>query len=278
MSKSSSRMKKGFPFIPPCQAACPIHQDVREYLRLIAAGEFSRSLEVIRKTNPLASVCGTICARQCEEECRRHNIDEPLSIRGLKRAAVEYGEVSYHVPPANPLKRVAVIGSGPAGLTAAFDLVMQGCKVTVFERELLVGGAPRNFIPFYRLPDETIDRDIDVLQKLGIEFKTGLEFGTDFNVENLKKDGFKAVIIAVGLSASLKLPIPGADHSDVLTALQFLKASKREAFRLEGQEVIVIGGGNVAIDVARSAVRCGAVRVRLVCLETEEEMPVFLGN
>jgi len=275
MWKSRSRVKEDSPSVPPCQDACPIHQEVREYLRLIAAGEFSRSLEVIRKNNPLASVCGTICPHYCENACRRQNVDEPLSIRGLKRAAVEYGEASYPAPPADPGKKVAVIGSGPAGISAAFDLVMQGCTVTVFEREALAGGAPRNFIPLYRLPDETIDRDIELLQKLGIEFKTGVEFGTDVNLEGLKKDGFKAILLAVGLTAGRGLSIPGADHRDILMALHFLKASKREGFRLDGREVIVVGGGNVAIDVARSAVRCGAARVRLVCLEKKEEMPAF---
>lgn len=271
----SSPLKNGFSNIPPCQAGCPIHQDVREYLRLIAAGEFSRSLEVIRRNNPLASVCGNICAHYCEDECRRQIIDEPLSIRGLKRAAAEYGEASCHVPPADPQKKVAVIGSGPAGLLAAFDLVMQGTDVTVFERETLAGGTPRNYIPLYRLPDETIERDIEALKKLGIEFKTGIEFGTEFSLEDLKKDGFKAVVLATGLTAGLSLSIPGAGHKDVLKSLQFLKASKREGFRLDGREVIVIGGGNVAMDVARSAVRCGAAKVRLVCLESAEEMPAF---
>ncbi len=275
MLKSSNHRKECSPGLPPCQACCPIHQDVREYIRLIAAGEFSRSLEVIRKNNPLASICGTICAHHCEEACRRQNVDEPLSIRALKRAAVEYGEASYQAPPADPRKKVAIVGSGPAGMMAAFDLVMRGCSVTVFEREALAGGALRNLIPLYRLPDETIDRDINILEKLGIEFKTGVEFGTDFKVEELRKDGFKAILVALGLTESRNLSIPGADHKDVLMALPFLKASRREGFSLDGREAIVIGGGNVAIDVARTAVRCGAVKVRLVCLESEEEMPAF---
>jgi NADPH-dependent glutamate synthase beta subunit-like oxidoreductase/coenzyme F420-reducing hydrogenase delta subunit/NAD-dependent dihydropyrimidine dehydrogenase PreA subunit len=276
MANSSNALKEGSPGIPPCQAACPIHQEVREYLRLIAIGDFNRSLEVIKRSNPLSSVCGTICAHHCEDECRRQNVDEPLSIRGLKRAAVEFGRADFAAPAnVDADKKVAVIGSGPAGLIAAFDLALQGCPVTVFEREKMLGGAPRNFIPLYRLPDETVDLDIENLKKLGIEFKAGVEFGTDFGLEELKNEGFKAVLIAVGLTASRGLPIPGADHRDVLLALEFLKASKRENFRLDGREVIVIGGGNVAMDVARSAVRCGAAKVRLACLESEEEMPAF---
>lgn len=276
MTNASSVLKEGSPGIPPCQAACPIHQEVREYLRLIAIGDFDRSLEAIKRSNPLSSVCGTICAHHCEDECRRQNVDKPLSIRGLKRAAVEFGEADFASPvKADPAKKVAVIGSGPAGLIAAFDLALQGCSVTVFEREKYLGGAPRNFIPLYRLPDETVEKDIENLKKLGVEFKTGVEFGTDFGVEDLQKEGFKSILIAVGLTASRGLPIPGADHSDVLLALDFLKASKRDNFRLDGREVVVIGGGNVAMDVARSAVRCGASKVRQVCLESEKEIPAF---
>ncbi len=275
MSNGHSELKEGHPGIPPCEAGCPIHQEVREYLRLIAVGDFDRSLEAVMRANPLASVCGTICAHHCEDECRRQNVDEPLSIRVLKRAAVEHGKADFPTSkPANG-KKVAVIGSGPAGLIAAFDLVLEGYGVTVFEREKDLGGAPRNFIPLYRLPDETIDLDIENLKKVGVEFKAGVEFGTDIGVEDLKNGGYGAVILALGLTASRGLPIPGADHEDVLLALEFLRASKREGYRLDGREVIVIGGGNVAMDVARSAVRCGASKVRLACLESYDEMPAF---
>ncbi len=275
MSNNNTGLVEGVSGLPPCQAACPIHQEAREYLRLIAIGDFDRSLEVIKRVNPLSSVCGTICAHHCEDECRRHNVDDALSIRGLKRAAVEYGQADIQAPPADENKKIAIIGSGPAGQIAAFDLALEGCKVVVFEREKDLGGAPRNFIPLYRLPDETVDRDIDALKKMGVEFKTGVEFGTDITLDELKNQGFKAVLIAAGLTASRGLPIPGADHEDVLMALQFLRASKRENYRLDGREVIVIGGGNVAMDVARSAVRCGASKVRLACLEAHEEMPAF---
>lgn len=276
MTNSNGQLKEGSAGLPPCQVACPIHQEAREYLRLIAAGEFDRSLEVIKRTSPLSSVCGTICAHHCEDECRRQNVDEALSIRGLKRAAVEMGCADFPTPAAvDENKKVAIIGSGPAGLTAAFDLALQGCRVTVFEREQDLGGAPRNFIPTYRLPDETVELDIENLRKIGVEFKTGVEFGTALMPDDLRKDGYKAILIAVGLTASRGLPLPGADHEDVLMALTFLKASKRDNFRLDGREVIVIGGGNVAMDVARSAVRCGAAKVRLACLESAAEMPAF---
>lgn len=245
-------------------------------MRLTALGDFSRALEVVKRTNPLPYVCGTICAHHCEDECRRNDVDKPLSIRGIKRAVVEYGSADYPTPaPADPAKKVAIIGSGPAGLTAAFDLTMAGCEVTVFEREERLGGTPVNFIPLYRLPDETVLRDIKALEKLGIRFRAGVEFGTDFSLDDLKKEGFKAVVVAVGLTASRGLPIPGADHPDVLRALPFLRATKREGFRLDSRHVVVIGGGNVAMDVARSAVRCGASEVHVVCLESAKEMPAF---
>jgi formate dehydrogenase beta subunit len=276
MSNSNVELKEGSAGLPPCQVACPIHQEVREYLRLIACGDFDRSLEAIKRANPISAVCGTICAHHCEDECRRQNVDEPLSIRGLKRAAVEFGKADFPSgAKIDPEKKIAVIGSGPAGLIAAFDLALHGCAVTVFEREKFLGGAPRNFIPSYRLPDETVDKDIENLKSIGVEFKTGVEFGTDFDAEGLKKEGFKAILIAVGLTASRGLPIPGADHKDILLALEFLRAAKRDNYRLDGREVVVIGGGNVAMDVARSAVRCGAAKVRLACLESAEEMPAF---
>ena len=276
MSNSNIELQESSPGLPPCQVACPIHQEVREYLRLIAIGDFDRALATIKRDNPLSAVCGTICAHHCEDECRRQNVDEPLSIRGLKRAAVEFGQADFPVPAEkDPEKKVAIIGSGPAGQLAAFDLALEGCAVTVFEREQFFGGAPRNFIPLYRLPDETVEQDIENLKKIGVEFKSGLEFGTDFDVEGLKKEGFKVILIAVGLTASRGLPIPGADHQEILLALEFLRAAKRENFRLDGREVVVIGGGNVAMDVARSAVRCGAAKVRLACLESADEMPAF---
>ena len=291
MSNSSRRMEEetGFPFLPPCQAGCPLEQDVREYLRLITLGEFGRALEVIRTQNPLPSLCGTICTHPCEDNCRRQKVDEPLSIRALKRAAVEFAppaESSRRAPgfsgdpAAGFQEKVAVIGAGPAGLTAASDLAQKGCAVTVFEREKQPGGAPRSYIPLYRLPDAAVERDIEALRDFGVEFRTGREFGRDFSLQDLRDEGYKAIIIAAGLPFSRSLSIQGAEHKDVLAAMPFLKAVKLAApegggYNLTGHEVIVIGGGNVAIDTARCAVRCGARMVRLVCLESEQESPAF---
>lgn len=263
---------------PPCQSACPLHQGVRDYLLAIATGDFDRALAIIKETNPLPFVCGTICAHHCEEECRRNDVDKPPSIRGLKRFAVEYGKAKVPPPAGGPKVsgKVAIIGAGPAGLTAAFDLARLGADVTVFDREKMAGGAVRHYIPLYRLPDEAIDQDISEIAEQGISFKYGVELGKDITIEQLEKEGYKAVLLAMGLPVSRGLNIPGTEGDGVLYALPFLQDVKRSGFKFEGSpNVIVIGGGNVAMDVARSALRAGAARVKLTCLECDEEMPAF---
>jgi NADPH-dependent glutamate synthase beta subunit-like oxidoreductase/coenzyme F420-reducing hydrogenase delta subunit len=263
---------------PPCQSACPLHQGVRDYLLAIATGDFDLALAIIKETNPLPFVCGTICAHHCEEECRRNDVDKPPSIRGLKRFAVEYGNAKVP-PPADGPKikgKVAIIGAGPAGLTAAFDLARLGANVTVFDREDSAGGAVRHYIPSYRLPDAAIDRDINEIAEQGITFKYGVELGKDITIAQLEKEGYQATILAMGLPISRGLNIPGAEGDGILYALPFLQDVKRKDYKFEGSpEVIVIGGGNVAMDVARTALRAGASKVKLTCLECDEEMPAF---
>ena len=263
--------------LPPCQEACPLHQDIRDYLFAIATGDFDQSLKIIKETNPLPFICGTICARHCEDECRRADVDQAVSIRGLKRAAVEFG--SSPLPPLvkkTGIGKVAVIGGGPSGLTAASDLAGQGCSVTVFEREQAMGGAVRHYIPLYRLPDEAMDRDIEEIAARGIEFCYGRELGRNLTLDQLEKEGYQAILVALGLPVSRGLDLPGIEGEGILYALPFLKQVKREDFRLTGNPtVIVIGGGNVAMDVARSAVRCGAKKVKVVCLESPAEIPAF---
>lgn len=263
---------------PPCQSACPLHQGCRDYLLAIATGDFDRSLAIIKETNPLPFVCGTICAHHCEDECRRKDVDKPLSIRGLKRFAVEHGKAKAPPLPDSPkLKgKVAVIGAGPSGLTAAFDLARLGAEVTVFDREESAGGAVRHYIPLYRLPDEAVDQDISEIAEQGVEFKFGVELGKDITIAQLEEEGFKAILLAMGLPVSRGLNLPGTEGDGILYALPFLKAVKREGFKFEGSPtVIVIGGGNVAMDVARSALRAGAAKVKLACLECDDEMPAF---
>lgn len=263
---------------PPCQSACPLHQGCRDYLLAIATGDFDEALSVIKETNPLPFVCGTICAHHCEDECRRNDVDKPPSIRALKRFAIEYGKAKVK-PPADEPKvsgKVAVIGAGPSGLTAAFDLARMGADVTVFDREDAAGGAVRHYIPLYRLPDNVVDQDIEEIAEQGVNFKFGAELGKDISIEKLEKEGYQAILLAMGLPVSRGLNIPGTEGDGVLNALPFLKAVKREGFKFEGSPtVVVIGGGNVAMDVARSAVRAGAGKVKLSCLECDDEMPAF---
>jgi NADPH-dependent glutamate synthase beta subunit-like oxidoreductase/coenzyme F420-reducing hydrogenase delta subunit/NAD-dependent dihydropyrimidine dehydrogenase PreA subunit len=263
--------------MPPCQATCPIHQDVRGYLAAIATGDFSRSLDLVKETNPLPSICATICSHPCENECRRGQADKALSIRALKRVAVENG--GPLAPPAKAAatgKKVAVIGSGPAGLTTAHDLAAMGHQVIVFEKEEVPGGAVMNYIPLYRLPRDLISRDIANIQALGVDIQTGKALGKDLAVDGLKQQGYQAVVLSMGLPLSRGLNIPGADNEDVLLTLPFLKAVNHEGYRLpEGKTVIVVGGGNVAIDTARAALRAGAKAIKMVCLESSDEMPAY---
>ncbi len=261
--------------LPPCQAACPIHQDVREYINRISRGNFAGALEIIADTNPMPASLGAICAHPCEEECRRNNVDGSLSIRGLKCFAVSRGgEAILPLKKEIINKKVAVIGSGPAGLAAAHTLAILGYSVTVFDREKAAGGALRNYIPKYRLSDDLIIKDIENLKRLGIAFSLNKEFGVNLSLEELKH-AYDAVILSFGLCASRSLNIPGADHISCSLALSFLYSIKHEGYRLKGGNVIVIGGGNVAMDVARSALRAGAETVKLACLESREEMPAF---
>ncbi len=261
--------------LPPCQEACPLHQDVRGYLFAIASGDFDGALEIIKRTNPLPFICGTVCAHYCEDQCRRAEVDQPLSIRALKRAAVEYG--CSRVLPAKKTAeagKVAIIGGGPGGLTAAYDLAVRGCRVTVFDREQSMGGALRHYVPLYRLPDEVMDRDIAEIAALGVKFRYGRQLGSNLTLAQLEREGYQAILLALGLPISRKIDLPGVEGEGVFYALPFLNKVKRENFRLENSPgVIVVGGGSVAMDAARCAVRAGAGKVKVICLESPEEMP-----
>ncbi|MBI4318305.1 MAG: hydrogenase iron-sulfur subunit [Chloroflexi bacterium] len=264
--------------VSPCTAACPIHTDAQEYVSLIAQGRFADALSVVRETNPLPRTLGWVCAHPCETKCRRGQVDRPIAICALKRFAAERGEgAPGPVPVENRLdKKVAIVGSGPSGLTAASDLALMGYQVTVFDKNPEVGGALRYGIPVYRLPRKELDKDMAGIAQLGVKFETGIEVGKDVTLEGLKSRGFDAVLLGVGLSVSRGLPIPGADLPGVLLALPFLRdtAAGKRCFE-PGKTVIVVGGGNVAFDVARSAVRMGAGKVRMACLEARHEMPAW---
>lgn len=286
--------------VAPCCAACPAFTDVPGYVGLIALGRFAEAYDVARLTNPFANSCGYVCFHPCEQNCRRGGVDEAVSIMELKRASATYGgeeskeqRADSRKHGSSPLrgegggegaksvlgqprkrsavsKKIAVIGAGPAGLTAAQDLVSQGHEVTVFEREPKAGGMLRLTIPNYRLPDEALDRDIELIAKYGVKIEYGQELGKNLNLGELTKT-FGSVVVATGLPLSRSLPVFPAT-GEILLALPFLKAVKEGNPPPLKELVIVVGGGNVAIDVARSAVRLGS-RVELVCLESREEMP-----
>jgi NADPH-dependent glutamate synthase beta subunit-like oxidoreductase/coenzyme F420-reducing hydrogenase delta subunit/NAD-dependent dihydropyrimidine dehydrogenase PreA subunit len=262
----------------PCRAACPAHTDVQAYVGLIAQGRYTEAFEVITAPNPIASVCSMICHHPCEQACRRCGVDEPLAVRHLKRFAIEksldYRRARRKLVQKTRGKSVGIIGSGPSGLTAARDLADFGYNVTVYERHPVLGGMLASAIPPYRLPREVLKEDIDDVVSKGIEVKTNCEIGKDVKLDDLTKK-HDAVLIAIGLSQSRSIPIPGVDGPDVLLAIPFLTDVAFGKKPKLGSKVLVIGGGNVAMDVARTARRLGVKDVSMVCLESAEEMPAW---
>ena len=263
---------------PPCRAACPAHTDVQAYVGLIAQGRYTEAFEVITAPNPIASVCSLICHHPCEQSCRRCGIDDPLAVRHLKRFAIEqakeYRRAKRKLVKQNKGKSVGIIGSGPSGMTAARDMADLGYSVTLYERQPVLGGMLAVAIPPYRLPREVLKEDIDDVVSKGIEVKTNFEVGRDAKLDDLAKK-HDAVLLAIGLSLSRSLPIPGVDGPGVLLAIPFLEDVAFGRKPALGKKVLVIGGGNVAMDVARSARRLGVEKVEMVCLENEQEIPAW---
>ena len=297
----------------PCMAACPVHTEAGRYVALVEEGKYREAYHVARRPNPFASICGRICAALCEPACRRGKFDQPIAIRALKRFVCErYGvesmvdleklkEVFGRTVKKNGIK-VAVVGGGPAGLSCAHDLALLGYEVTVFESQSVAGGMLRLGIPEYRLPRELIRLEINAILSLGVELKLNAAIGRAFTLADLKRQGYEAVFIAIGAHKSRDLQIPGVELDGVFRAVDFL-LNVNLGYRVElGNNVIVIGGGNVAIDVARtaarqekvevghvtevaealdvarSAVRFGAKEVHMVCLEDWNEMPSSQGE
>lgn len=262
----------------PCRAACPAHTDVQAYVGLIAQGRYTEAFDVITAPNPIASVCSMICHHPCERSCRRCGIDEAVAVRPLKRFAIEqakeYRRRKRRLVAQNKGKTVGIVGSGPSGLTAARDLADLGYSVTIYERHPVLGGMLVSAIPPYRLPREVLKEDIDDVTSRGIEVKTGFEVGRDAKIDDLAKR-HDAVLLAIGLSLSRSLPIPGVDGPGVLLAIPFLEDVAFNRKPKLGKKVLVIGGGNVAMDVARSARRLGVEHVEMVCLEGADEMPAW---
>lgn len=263
----------------PCKTACPAHIAVQGYIKLAAQGKYKDALELIRKENPLPAVCGRICPRKCESECTRGDIDDPIAIDEIKKFIAEQDlDKNRRFIPAKKHdygKPVAVIGSGPAGLSCAYYLAEDGYKVTVFEKLSKPGGMLTVGIPSFRLEKNVVEAEIDILKEMGVVFKTNTEVGKDVSLDDLRKQGFKAFYLAIGAQGGRKLGLENEDAKGVIAGVEFLRdvnLGKKNA--LHGK-VIVIGGGNVAIDVARTAVREGAESVAMYCLEARNEMPAL---
>lgn len=249
----------------PCVSGCPAHVDIPGYISLVEAGRYADAVKVIRKNNPLPLVCGLVCEHPCEMHCRRGMVDDPMNILALKRFAVEHSDLNDYKPCVadNTGKRVAVIGGGPAGLSCAYYLAVMGHKVTIFEQRHHLGGMLRYGIPSYRLPRERLQAEIDWILSAGID----VELDHSVSGEELVRlrDEFDAVYLAIGAHSDKKLGLPGEEALGVESAVKMLRAiGDDELPDLSGQRVCVIGGGNVAMDVARSAVRCGAEKVSIV--------------
>ena len=257
----------------PCVELCPAHVDAPGYISLVGEGRYADAIRLIRKDNPFPSVCALVCEHPCESHCRRTIVDSPLNIRGIKRFAVDNaGEVP--VPPRAPEtgKKIAVIGGGPSGLTAAYFLSLMGHRVKVFERKPKLGGMLRYGIPAYRLPAEYLDRDINSILSTGVEVQTDCDIGTDITLEQLRQD-YDSVYMAIGASKHKGLGIPGEDAKGVLSAIELLDSTIRvEKPDFTGKDVVIIGGGNVAMDAARCSKRLGA-EVYVVYRRGMEELP-----
>lgn len=262
----------------PCTHTCPARVDVPAYIRRIAAGEFKEAAALVWERLPLANVLGHICFHLCEAECRRGKIDEPIAICALKRFALEAGDgaaMKYSARLPESGKKVGVVGAGPAGLTAACLLRSKGHAVTIFDATESPGGMPALSIPSYRLPPDVLERDLDAIRSLGVEIKTDCPLPSGDAMTGLLDQGFDAVLIAVGLPNAKRIPVPGTDLDNVYWGLDFLTDVKAgKAFDL-GPKVVIVGGGNVAIDVAMTALRISRGVVRLFCLEGREEMPAY---
>lgn len=266
----------------PCKTACPAHISVQGYLKLAAQGRYRDALKLIKHDNPFPAVCGRICNRRCEDACTRGTVDQAVAIDEVKRFIAQQdldSDTRYIPEPVIPKigggfeEKIAIIGAGPAGMSCAYFLALKGYKPTVFEKEKRPGGMLMNGIPGFRLEKEVVEAEIDILRQMGVEFKCGVEVGKDVTIPELRQQGYKGFYVAVGLQNAARLNIPGEDSEGVMAGIDFLRRVNLGGVNKLSGKVVVIGGGNVACDVARTAVRCNADSVSMYCLESYNEMP-----
>ena len=266
----------------PCKTACPAHIGIQGYLQLAKEGRYEDALALIKKDNPLPAVCGHVCNRRCEDACTRGTIDEAVAIDEVKRFIAERdlnAETRFIPKKTIPSlkggfkEKIAIIGAGPAGLSCAYFLALTGYKPTIFEKNAKPGGMLRYGIPSYKLEKDLLAAEIDVIRQLGVEIRCGVEVGKDVTIEDLREQGYKGFYAAIGCQRGRKPGISGENAEGAYTAVDFLrKAGGSESFQLEG-DVVVVGGGNVAIDAARVSSRCSDAKISMFCLETREKMP-----
>ena len=263
----------------PCKMECPAHISVQGYIKLASQGKYTEALKLIKNDNPLPAVCGQICPHPCESACSRCEVDEAVAIDPIKRFIAERdlkAETRY-IPEIKEAReeKVAVIGAGPAGLSCAYYLAVLGYKVTVFEKLPVPGGMLTMGIPAFRLERNVINAEIDIIRELGVAFKMGVEVGKDVTIAELRKQGYKAFFIGIGAQICRGMGLEGEDMAGVIPGLDFLRDANLGKKIALGERVVVVGGGNVAVDVARTAVRMGAGKVDMFCLESRDEMPAW---
>lgn len=263
----------------PCKADCPAHISIQGFVGMVAEGRYKEGLKLIKENMPFPGICGRICHHPCEGKCNRGKVDEPVAIEYLKRFLADRNlmeEIRY-VPEIEEKRdeKIAVIGAGPAGLSAAYFLSIKGYTVTVFEKLPVAGGMMAACIPEYRLPRDTLRKEIKTIVDMGVEIKTSVTFGKDISIESLRNEGYKAFFIAVGLHVSRGLNVEGENIKGIIHGIDFLKDVSFKGKVAIGERTIVIGGGNVATDVALTALRSGAKEVQIVCLEARDEMPAW---
>jgi len=264
---------------PPCKEACPIGQEASGYIALIRAGKFAEAIRLIRQKNPLPAVCGRVCYHPCEGQCNRGYVDKPLAIQYLKRFAADWemahaSEIEPPVPAEKHEEPVAIVGSGPAGLACAHDLALAGYPVTIFEALPVAGGMLAVGVPEYRLPKQLVNFEIDYIRRMGVDILTDRRLGRDFTLPQLFGQGFKAVFVATGAHQGLGLGAPGEEAAGIVQGLEFLRITKCAAPMAVGKRVAVVGGGNTAIDCARTALRLGA-EVTILYRRSRDEMPAL---